>query len=554
MATILTAKQKEVIRKIIYAVETGGQIYGKQDYSSLIGAATNTDNEKAITIGAGQWYATEAKALLNLIRTTEKSTFKKLDTQGIANDLDTKNWDVYNIAVSSAKAKCIVNIISSTVGIKCQDSLMDSQITNYAASIQKTYGSMTVDAIAECINIKHQGGDGALKRILAKTTKPYTARTIKTALDTDLSDKSNNNQVGDYASRQNKVYEMINTYLLPLIENKNEGGINMSVNKYIEDATVWMEETAGNDIHGYDQIYRWGEKGDYDCSSAVITAWEKAGVKVKTAGATYTGNMLSVFKKMGFVDVTSSVNLSNGSGMKRGDVLLNTVHHTAMYCGSGIEVEASINEKGTATNGIPGDQTGKEFLIRSYRNYPWTNVLRYTGGVSVSIPTVSVLRKGATGTAVKTLQTNLNKLINAGLVVDGDFGTKTYNAVINFQNKYGLIADGEVGSQTQGKIDELLKSISTPTTTTKKSNTLTKEWTGEVTVNEDDVLNVRTWAGIEYPNIKSYPVLKKGNRVVVKGSLKALDSSTWYKIVINNAATNYKDIIGFVSAKYIKKV
>ena len=48
-----------------------------------------------------------------------------------------------------------------------------------------------------------------------------------------------------------------------------------------------------------------------------------------------------------------------------------------MYCGNGKEVEASINEKGTATGGKPGDQTGKEFLIRSYRNYPWTNVLRY---------------------------------------------------------------------------------------------------------------------------------------------------------------------------------
>ena len=42
-----------------------------------------------------------------------------------------------------------------------------------------------------------------------------------------------------------------------------------------------------------------------------------------------------------------------------------------------MEVEASINEKGTATGGKPGDQTGKEFLIRSYRNYPWDCVLRY---------------------------------------------------------------------------------------------------------------------------------------------------------------------------------
>ena len=51
-----------------------------------------------------------------------------------------------------------------------------------------------------------------------------------------------------------------------------------------------------------------------------------------------------------------------------------------MYCGNGKEVEASINEKGRAHGGKPGDQTGKEFLIRDYRNYPWTHVLRHTGG------------------------------------------------------------------------------------------------------------------------------------------------------------------------------
>jgi len=32
---------------------------------------------------------------------------------------------------------------------------------------------------------------------------------------------------------------------------------------------------------------------------------------------------------------------------------------------------------GTAHGGQPGDQTGKEILIRSYRNYPWDCVLRY---------------------------------------------------------------------------------------------------------------------------------------------------------------------------------
>ena len=98
----------------------------------------------------------------------------------------------------------------------------------------------------------------------------------------------------------------------------------------------------------------------------------------------YQGNILDVFKKAGFKDVTSSVNLRTGSGLKRGDVLLRTGHHVAMYCGHGKEVEASINEKGKATGGKPGDQTGREILIRSYRNYPWNHVLRYTETASVN--------------------------------------------------------------------------------------------------------------------------------------------------------------------------
>lgn len=144
-----------------------------------------------------------------------------------------------------------------------------------------------------------------------------------------------------------------------------------------EMAIVQMEQWAKNPLYGYDQTYRWGEKGDYDCSSAVITAWDKAGVPVKSAGATYTGNMYNAFISCGFKDVTNFVNLYTGSGLKRADVLLNKKNHTAMYCGNGKEVEASINENGQTTGGQAGDQTGKEFLIRSYRNYPWDCVLRY---------------------------------------------------------------------------------------------------------------------------------------------------------------------------------
>ena len=182
-----------------------------------------------------------------------------------------------------------------------------------------------------------------------------TAKTIRAASDIVLKkfECPANTGVSVQLARTKYGEEIYDKYA-----NGKKGENNMSVASIIENAISWMEKTANDDSHGYDQIYRWGEKGDYDCSSAVITAWQNAGVPVKTNGATYTGNMYSVFRKYGFVDVTSSVNLTTGAGLQRGDVLLNTTHHTAMFCGNGKEVEASINEKGTATGGTPGDQTG----------------------------------------------------------------------------------------------------------------------------------------------------------------------------------------------------
>lgn len=144
----------------------------------------------------------------------------------------------------------------------------------------------------------------------------------------------------------------------------------------IETATLFMEKVARDDSHGYDQIDRNGPV-NYDCSGLVISAWDKAGVPVKKNGATYTGNMYDAFIKSGFSDVTKLVNLSNGKGLKRGDVLLTANHHTAQYCGNGKVVQASINENGTVTGGKSGDQTGKEIWIRTYYNYPWGKVLRY---------------------------------------------------------------------------------------------------------------------------------------------------------------------------------
>lgn len=86
----------------------------------------------------------------------------------------------------------------------------------------------------------------------------------------------------------------------------------------------------------------------------------------------------------------------------------------------------------------------------------------------------------------------------------------------------------------------------TTTTISKKQDKTQRLYTGQVTAFS---LNVRTWAGAEYPNIKKYPTLNKGNKVdVMNFTQKAKDGASWYYIRI---AGKY---FGFVSAKYIKKV
>ena len=145
--------------------------------------------------------------------------------------------------------------------------------------------------------------------------------------------------------------------------------------KGVEGAIRWALKIAADNSHGYDQASRWGP--NYDCSSLIIQAFEQAGIKLKSHGATYTGNMYSAAKKAGFSDITPSVNRGNASGMKRGDILLNKARHAALYLGNGRIVQASMNELGKTTGGKTGDQTGREILERSYYNYPWDAVLRF---------------------------------------------------------------------------------------------------------------------------------------------------------------------------------
>ena len=233
----MTTEQKNVLRKIIYAVETGGQVYGQQDYSDFTEAYTNSSEEHAITIGAGQWYATEAQTLLKRIHDADTEAWSRLDNIGLWEQVQEADWSCFNISRNSQFANLIVQLISSKVGIKCQDSLMDEQLAAYADEALKQ-GVTDARAQAMCVNFRHQGGQGAVTRILAKTQKPYTLDNLYAACQTDTG-----NQVGAYKSRQKFVYDALKTYF----PESEETGMN-AIDKLIQIAKneVGYLEKASN--------------------------------------------------------------------------------------------------------------------------------------------------------------------------------------------------------------------------------------------------------------------------------------------------------------------
>jgi peptidoglycan hydrolase-like protein with peptidoglycan-binding domain len=64
----------------------------------------------------------------------------------------------------------------------------------------------------------------------------------------------------------------------------------------------------------------------------------------------------------------------------------------------------------------------------------------------------AVVKGGPQNFSVAWLQQSLNTIDNAGLVVDGDYGEATKEAVIAFQQRHSLEVDGWAGAGTSAAI------------------------------------------------------------------------------------------------------
>lgn len=487
-----------VMRKILGAVETGGQVYGQIRYNDLTLQYTNSSAEHAITIGGYQHYANEAKRLLQTILDKYPTTFRKLDSAGIESDLK-KDWSNYQLSSKTcAKGKTIVNIISSADGIKCQDLLMDNQIKEYAASYTKTYGEMPDDAMMEVINIAHQGGSSAVKRILGKTSKPYSAKKIYDTLNLDPADKSSNNQVGDYTGRQKKVYEYITKYA-DFSSTTSTTSTNPSISSKVtvDQCIAKVIEIAKGEI-GY--LEKKSNSNLYDkTTNAGSNNWTKYWAEIKPSyqAQPWCACFVSwVFKQAFGQDVATKLLkhwpfvycptlgslLKNNANPKVGDIVLFKYSGASEFGHTGIVIAVNGDQFTTIEGNTSGGSTiianGGGVCKKTYYN---SNL----PGTKFVTPDYSLVTKLNSGTTTSSVSTNTKgsgymfepevvqlgsngasallcqKLLrmsgcrdenNALLVLDGDFGQHSLAALKKFQTANKLEVDGVCGPNTWKKL------------------------------------------------------------------------------------------------------
>ncbi|MGL5352384.1 MAG: peptidoglycan-binding domain-containing protein, partial [Clostridium sp.] len=125
-----------------------------------------------------------------------------------------------------------------------------------------------------------------------------------------------------------------------------------------------------------------------------------------------------------------------------------------------------------------------------------------------------IIREGDRGDNVKTIQTWLSKISTKypnipAVSVDGIFGSKTKDAIIQFQKTFGLSPDGLVGSLTWDKLYEIYKTIDSPVLPPAETKTPYPGYIIRPGDNGANVKTIQTWLSkisTKYPNIPAVSV------------------------------------------------
>jgi hypothetical protein len=184
--------------------------------------------------------------------------------------------------------------------------------------------------------------------------------------------------------------------------------------------------------------------------------------------AAHSGNLAAVMGKFAYTVAHAEAFRAHGrwhyglGGARPGDVVFYDWSGTRTIAGiDHVGLIEAVHSNGTITS-LEGN-TSNMFLRRVRSAAVVVGYGRPAYGDAAPMPSSDgILREGSAGQAVRTLQSDLNRVMSSGLTVDGVFGPLTRAAVEAFQRKYHLAVDGEYGPSSAAMMKAALAGRTQP--------------------------------------------------------------------------------------------
>ena len=210
-----------------------------------------------------------------------------------------------------------------------------------------------------------------------------------------------------------------------------------------------------------DRLYKRIVAGmDCDCSALTMGLYWLAGYNVDISGMCATANAADLARAAGF----QVLNFTSLSDVREGDALLTPNHHMVPVYresdGTLKVLSAEYNEFGTATGGKPGNQNGKEVIVKPLyiRSGGWTYILRPPADEATTVSVITTTKPIVFTQSMQPRPIDFRENLwvacwqrIVGTTTDGILGDKTKAAVRELQKSLGfsgIHADGIPGPKT----------------------------------------------------------------------------------------------------------
>lgn len=182
-----------------------------------------------------------------------------------------------------------------------------------------------------------------------------------------------------------------------------------------------------------------GRTREWDCSGLVYTKLQELGIDPPR---TSTAQLNWCRENRTIIPLEQAIRTRGALLLREG--------HVAVSLGDGHTIEALGDEWGVGIFSATSNRTFTHGGLVPGLTYGGDRVLPAQDQPSPPPPTITrpTLRRGSSGSHVRSLQLRLKELDYNPGAVDGIFGSRTEQTVKDFQASRGLTADGIVGRQT----------------------------------------------------------------------------------------------------------